>query len=338
MKKFLALSLALLMLIAVFAACTETPTETTESETETAGETIDPNLVTLITKNEPTKYIVIYADDCDAAAKSGAQGISYQLGSKFKVEIPSYTEGIEWGCPDSSELEILVGNTTREESAETKKLLKGKKNEYAIKLFENGKIAIVASNNTSLSKATSYFISTYITGNEASDAFRLTKGLEYYYAEPAEDAAKNWKSSLPFYNYGDLAPKTYNIGFTGTFSASANSGKMQLISNTSAEDFNAYINTVKAEGFNEIAHTEVNGNLYYQFAKGNKGYYLYYTAFANEVRVIDDYSSALETNFEYSYTPKEGETAAIYQYGLMQNPTGQGGTITETKRYENNGA
>ena len=325
------------MLLAALAACTTPPEETDPIETE-AQETEDPNLVTIIKRGEATKYLVIYEDNLPTTLKSIAQGIAYQINAKCKTDVFAYTEDVSWGCPNSSEHEILLGNTTREESSIAAELLKGERNEYAIKFFENGKIAIVASSNEALLEGANYFLSTFVTASEYTDSIKIPKGYECYFAMEEPDSSANWKLSLPAYEGGYAAPKTYNIGRNGTFSSNGNTGKLQAVSDTTEEEFNAYIETVRAAGYTESAHTEVNGNLYYQFVKGTKSFYIYYTAFCKEARVIEDYSSTPENKFEYTYTPKEGETAAIYQYGMMQNPIGQGGTITETKRYENNGA
>ena len=341
-KIILSLLLVTVLLLTSFVACNssdgQSDTTPNSDSSDTSGESDATELVTIIKKETETTYVIIYADDVSSSVKSAAQGISYRINTKCKVEVPAYAETVDWGCPYSSDKEILIGNTTAEETAEAKKLLKGNKDEYAIKLFENGKIAIVASSDSALLEATNYFLSTFIIDGEYPDEIKMPKDYEYYGKIAEADPSDVWKLSAPVYNGGVIAPKTYNIGKNGTLSSSSNAGRMQTVSETNAEEFNSYIETLKNKGYTQTANTEVNGNIYYQFTKNSKCIYAYFTAFCGEARIIEDYSSTTEAKFEYTYTPKAGETAAIYQYGLMQNPTGLGGTITETKRYENNGA
>ena len=333
MKKFLALILAVLMLALAFTACTPT-TEDTPVETD------DPNKVVLFKKGETSDYLVIYADNSSKTVIGAAKGIAYQLNQKLGIDLDNaincYAEQVEWGSPYKSNHEILIGDTTREESAETKKLLQGATNEYALKLFDNGKIAIVASNDDMMVAGINYLINTYI--KEAGDTIAFEKGLEYYY----KDTTNNWKLSLPAYEGGSIGKNVYQIGYTGSFSAQSNGGRMQTIAGTNATQFAEYIDTLKANGYTQVSKTNIEKNEYLQLVKKNGNsrslVYTYYLDNFKEVRVIEDYASTIETDFEYSYTPKAGDTAAVYMYGMMYEANGAGGTITPSKPYENNGA
>lgn len=317
------------MVLLAISACTPATTDPVDT-----GNSDDENMAVLIRKGAKTDYIVIHADDVSDSVAGSAKGIAYQLSQKFSVDIICYAEDVEWGCPNSSKHEILVGNTTREESKEAAKLLKGKANEYIIKLFDNGKIAIVASNDQSLKDGISYFINTFINSNDSSE-LKMEKGYEYY---KDMGTVSVWKLSTPEYVGGTTSKSTYQIGYNGSFDASSVSGKMQCVSGTNATEFNAFIDTLKANQYTVTGENTIGNNVYYQLCKGSSVFYAYYLDNFKEARVIEDYVSNTESDFEYTYTAKEGETAAIYQYGMMYDPDGTGGTITPDKPYENNGA
>lgn len=328
MKKIIALSLAIITVLLAFASCVQNNAVDT-------SDTSDANSVVLIEKGKKTDYMVIYADDVGKSVIGVAKGVAYQLSEKFDVEVECYAEQADWGCPYESEHEILIGNTTRDESAEAMALLKGAGHEYAIKLFDNGNIAIVGSSNQALEKGVNYFLSTFITENK-TEVLKMEKGYNHY----DTDNSSYWKLNVPEYLGGVIAKAAYQTGYNGSFAEGSNGGMMQTVTETSAEEFKEYVDTLKASGYTVTGENTIGKNIYYQLKNNssNKLVYTYYLDNFKEARIIHDYVSVAEPEFEYTYKPQAGETAAIYQYGMMYDPTGAGGTITTNKPYENNGA
>ena len=143
-----------------------------------------------------------------------------------------------------------------------------------------------------------------------------------------------WKLDAPAYMGGKLSFDTYktNLGFD--LNPETQKDEMQIIYNTTREGFEAYLDKVKKNNYKEIVRTEVNGNLFVEYEKNGDLLYTYYTAYANEARVVLDSASVIETAIEYDYTPKSGETTSIYQWALMNDPLAFNGTNSP---YANNG-
>ena len=321
MKKFISIILVAVMMLLALVSCADTHPYPPE---DTSG-TANTNTIVIFKKGVETDYKVIYADTLkeEKTLVSAAKGVSYQIQQKFKYDyVECSPEYVEFNIV--YDREILIGDTTRDESAEAKKLLKGAENEYAIKLFDNGKIAIVASNIESLIKAVNYFTGEFLT-NLSGDILEIEKGYSYY-ADLGATPRPKWNLSLPEYVGGTVAKEVYPIGLDRSLSTNSNAGKMRLIADTNAEQFAAYLTLLESEGYTLQAKTETNGNVYAQYynsTKNNLGYVYFLNAFG-EARIIEDYASIPESEFEYSYTAKEGETTAYYQYGLMQDPYGNG--------------
>lgn len=340
MKRILAIILAALMLLSMLAACADKGTNdggTTGSTAASDTPTEAPDdSVSIFKKGEVNKYRIVYHNTLGSLAQSQARGLEYQAEQKFKIDIETVTLFIGYENTDVTEFEILIGDTKREESVAAKEELTGNvDNEYIIKLFENGKIAIVASNEDSLIKAINYFAQTFIQNN-TTDELKLEKNYSYY-KELGNTAQTKWAfNDIPEYKKGVRAKAAYDTGTNNSLS-NQTSGKMQIISETTAEDFAEYLDLLKKEGFTEIVKTENNGNVYVQFQRpdSNKVIYTYFTKAFSEVRVIDDRASRPEPDFEY--TCADGPVT-YYQYGMMHDPLGAGEGNKSFGKYGNNGA
>lgn len=327
MKKFLSLALALLMLLLAFASCTDNSGDDETTETP-------DNRIVLFEEGVRTEYKVVYPANSKAAVETAAEGLAYQIEQKFKLpeNITCSPEYTNWAI-DPDPLEILIGDTTREESAEAAKLLTGATSEYVIKLFDNKKLAIVGTNSACVKEGVNYFIATFVTSN-TEKKLALDAGYTYV-CDLGDSLSASWSISAPKYVGGLLSPSAYSIGTNISLLSGANGGKMHLISETNAEEFNAYLETLKSNGYTQIVKTENNGNIYVQLKKANKLVYTYYTKAFGEVRVIDDYASLPETDFEY--TCPDGEVT-FYQYGMMHDPGGAGEGQNCDGKWGNNGA
>ena len=136
-----------------------------------------------------------------------------------------------------------------------------------------------------------------------------------------EKNAGKWLLDLPVYDGGLFSPLA-DVGGGLTVEDTENNSKMQVVRDTSEVEYDVYLSKLEANGFSLTASHEINGNRYAQYKKENKLVYVYYTEAFKDVRIIDDTASVSEDEFEYKYIPKEGETAAVYQYGLMHDVGG----------------
>lgn len=320
------------MLLGALASCTgNNRPEGSDTDESTA------NLITLFEKEKETAYTVIYADTVfDTVAASAASTLAYNISETYKIDIRCKSESEMRG--KVTEFEILAGNTSRPESAEAKKLLKGVENEYLIKLFDNGKLVFVATNNKSLREGLVYFATKVVMDGDPNK-LALEKGYEYYKDLGATVKAKWQIHEIPEYTAGTLASNVYSIG-GGIDSNGNNVGKMHTVSETTLQEFDAYVTTLKSSGFTEIASNEINGNKFVELQNNTskKLAYVYYVPSYGEARIILDNASCPETEFEYTYTPKAGETAGIYQFAMMYDPAAGGRAENSEGKYPNNGA
>ena len=133
---------------------------------------------------------------------------------------------------DDGSLEILIGTTDREESSlATQTLIEN--NEFVIKYFENGRIAISGTDQAMTKVGIKHFLSAYVKKGTYEGALVIDPNLEYH---ESSTTRTGWKLNLPVYMGGELSSATYNIG-SGIKMDSAQGGKMQLIYNTSTGKF-----------------------------------------------------------------------------------------------------
>ena len=100
---------------------------------------------------------------------------------------------------------------------------------------------------------------------------------------------------------------------------------LKVISETSKEKFDAYIESLTAAGFGLISKITSDGDDYYSFSKYGRLLYVYYSHRINEVRVICDNSSDALSKISYDYQVKEGETLEFYQYSINYTENNQKG-------------
>ena len=91
---------------------------------------------------------------------------------------------------------------------------------------------------------------------------------------------------------------------------------LTVISNTTKEKFEAYVDGLTAAGFTFVSKNTVDGDNYYTYSKFGRLLYLYFNARISEIRVIADNSSDALSKISYNYVAKEGEQAQFYQYSI----------------------
>ena len=333
MKKLLSLTLALLMLLTLLASCKKEEQNEESSSSDTDITTTVSTDIVICKASEKTEYKIIYAEKTDKETLATIDLLTRKINNTYVgADIKSSMDAIEWqGVADGSP-QILIGNTDRQESAEAAALLT-KTYEYVIKVFENGRVAICATNERMLRSGLSYFMSQYIDKDE-DGVLSIPKTLEYLYAE---ESRTTWSLGVPAYEGGIVSSKTYNIGPGVNISSNTARSQMQAVSNTNRSEFDAYIAKLEDNGYTKISKNTVENNVYVQYKNTEKSklVYAYYIDKFKEARIIDDMTSIAETDFEYSYTPKLGETAAIYQWGMMYDANANGNNLVDP--YPNNG-
>lgn len=330
MKKLLALLLAILMLIPALAACKKDP-EDPSSPSDNGG--TDPSAPTpselvILQSGEETSYKLIYAESLSSDVILYVRDMVTKINDKFPgVLLLESSDYASWEEAPTGTLEILIGATNRPESQTLKNSFSGLY-QYGIQVFENGRVAIHATNDRMLQEAIAYFLKTYVTGND-DGVLSLPVDLNYLYNEATSGTRKGWQLSVPAYLGGVVSSSAYNNGPGLTITAESALSRMQAISGTNRAEYDNYLETLAANGYTEIAKTEFNGNVFAQYKNktNNRLVYAYLWAALNEVRVIEDKASVAETDFEYTYTPAAGEETAIYQYAMMYNRNGNGNQV-----------
>ena len=129
---------------------------------------------------------------------------------------------------------------------------------------------------------------------------------------------------IPTYVGGTLS-SVYATGYGVSMGEPEKGGSLQLISETSAEEFNAYLKALEDAGYVKSFYRELGENIYAQYKNGDVLVYIYYVGCEKETHVIHDLEGTSLEEFNYSYEIKDTDTVSFYQYALMFDPTGQGG-------------
>ena len=343
MKKLFALILALLLLLPAAVACTDAgdpeesaPPSQSESNTESAEDT-QPAVEELIiaTAGTVTEYKVIYGDDTEKDTVTLIQSVVKEINTTYAGALMFESKAYaDWEDAPEGTLEILIGNTNRPETEELKKDLDGLY-QYAIKAFENGRIAIVATNDRTLKTAVRYFHSTFIK-KDTDGVLSVPKDLYHFVDESLSEEREDWQLSVPTYTGGTLSTGLYNIGPGATITSNSALGRMQLIAGTNRTEFDAYVAKLEQSGYTQIAKAEMLDNVFVQYENTvkKKLVYAYLWEDLGEVRVIEEKQSIKETAFEYDCSSLDNETV-VYQYAMMYNRNGHGNQIGDP--YGNNG-
>ncbi len=351
MKKILAIVLSLIMLLGVLVSCTENNTEATDNsndkdtndvaadlgndddtESETDASTDEYKPIELIPAGTKTDYVIAYyvnlSDECKALVE--------QLAEKMNAAYPGIEITTEEVWPDFQldvhEHEILIGNTGRAESKDAASLVEDYR--YIIKLYENKKLVIYGANDMTVKAALEHFIETYAT--TPADSLIVDENLEKIATVNAAKRAGWVLNSIPTYRGGTSISIGYETGHGLNLSNTSAGGKMQIASGTTSAEYDTYIQQLKDAGYTETTSHKIGANKYAQYKNSKNLVYVYYTDSQKEVRIIHDKASTPENDFEYSYTPKSGDTSTFYQYALMCHPQGHGGLL-ESTGYDNAG-
>lgn len=124
--------------------------------------------------------------------------------------------------------------------------------------------------------------------------------------------------SLPEYPDGILSKTTYNAGpglASDQYDETEEDSELVVISDTSKETYQTYIANLIADGYKQVSQREMDGNLYNTMSKDGENYYLYFTAYSNQVRIIWDKSSDIGLD-ELDTDPVGSGDTRFYLYSI----------------------
>ncbi len=156
----------------------------------------------------------------------------------------------------------------------------------------------------------------------------VKKGTETLFTETLNKTVQTVPlpfEDLPEYPGGDISGTTYNAGpglAVDQNGATDEDSKMVVISQTSAKTFQSYIQTLLAAGFEKISENSIEENIYYTLKKDNQYYYMYYTAYSQTVRIIEDNGTTAELSSLDKEAAGNGQTE-FYVYAIDYSSTGQ---------------
>lgn len=192
LRKLLAIAFALTMIVStatVFTACDDKndPEDTTkdaeqtsepadsesESETEAA-----PRELTLF-ENGVTEYTLIRPDGASNALISSAKILYNALSDLSSSGIINYNTDFVYSAAPITDKEILIGETTRDESVAVYKELEALSGHHFVIKVVNQKIVIAGTDAAMTGKAIQYFVSTYLTETDG----KITMAANEIYTE-----------------------------------------------------------------------------------------------------------------------------------------------------------
>lgn len=218
--------------------------------------------------------------------------------------------------------EILVGSTNRAASSEITDTLGN--NLYRVTGVGN-RIVIAACGDSQITAAAEAFLNAVIVGEDG----RITVPADLDIHFSAGDAWPH--EDIPYYEGGSYC------GITATQSlgwAKEDPSVFVAVSDTNAEEFDAYIEMLRNDGYTLLQRCNANGITAYQCDKEDISLYAYYTEASGEVRIIREKGKSVSVEeFGYTYEPKEGDTTDVFLFGLRMLQA----ELDYTEKYKDNG-
>ena len=197
---------------------------------------------------------------------------------------------------------------------------------WEILFEENGNIAIKGQTDAMAVNALNYFAEEIMTKDDVGD---IVVADTQNISDAAEQYERDgWLLAAPAYEGGIISERLYNSG-TGLGkdegAVTSENTYMMSVKGSSYIEFDQYLEKLAACGYeidsqNSMTTSGGKTSRYYGFKKGYQYLYVYFLGETNEVRVIDDRASVLESEFEYTFEYDENTGAEIYMYGLKHDP------------------
>lgn len=167
--------------------------------------------------------------------------------------------------------EVLVGGTTRPQTAEVKATLGF--DDYAIKVVDN-KVVVTGLGHTQTKEAVNTFIELLdLYRDNGTGAFRLPSDFAY---TGKYTGAKNWDLAIPEYRDGTLDSVT---------DASENS-YVAVIKDTSKEGYDEYLSELENEGYTKYSENTIGENFFAIYQNEKHILNVSYTTCDTSVRIV----------------------------------------------------
>ncbi len=317
-SKVFAIILCILMCLVFLPSCKKDDPKVEDSSTQTDGKYNSTDSLLLFKDNAYTADIV-YTATSDHKINILRTELSSALRQKTGTA-PTLKRDNEVEI-SADKIEILFGNTNRDESLRPSEF-DANDAWYYVGVIGN-KLVINGTNSYMLKLAVRVFIEE-ILGEYNGGTLAISANVSKTYC--LKDYCHNgWKlPSIPYYKgeKSSFAYQTYDSGttITNAVELDTENAEMMIVSDTTSEEFEAYLTRLKDFGFAEKSRTEMEGNLFATYSNENDSIYLYYTAGTKRVRVILDNVSASIQDFSYTTVAKDNEGAEFYLYGLNMTP------------------
>ena len=262
---------------------------------------------------------IIYSTETDADITTLRGTLSKQMKDLFGAA-PEMAKDTD-SAADSSVVEILLGQTNRPESALPGA---GEHDAWVYVGIRGNKLVINGSNAYMLEQAVNHFLTECLPTEGGAYSFEAASN---YQTLRADWQAEGWLlNELPYYAGQNprYATSVYDAGrmLTNLGGSASESAKLMMISQTSQDEFNAYVEKLKGIGYTEVARDTLEGgkNEYVTLTDGTNQVYTYFTSSRRLVNVIVDNASATAAEISVANPGTPGEGVEIYQYGLNMDP------------------
>ena len=298
---------------------TETNTEKdteSESETETDVETDAADFEKYLFSDKKMNYRIVYPADADYDVLTSAT-LLYNKVKNYVSDMSFF--GDDATLADDDTVEILIGSTNREESAQLSAEVE--KNTYAIKCI-NGNIVICADKNWMLQKAVEEFMSNLEFAKDRKSA-TIGNNIESSY-DVDVNARPRWGIDLPAYEGGLLGEQRYSSNFGLETMGGTNPRNYNVVcaTETDGSEFSAYVAKLESAGYTLEKVADNEGVLSYWVSKGERVAYIYLSKNVGEARFVIDRGEC-DADFSYTYEKKDGDTTVLYQYGFVMSEHGK---------------
>lgn len=236
-------------------------------------------LINLI-ENKKCLYSVVYNDKLDNTADdNGIVDYQVELAKKVREKLMKLTDAqvtiaTDWaksGTDTTGLYEILIGTTTRPESAQAR--AQYGVNEYGVSIIGN-KIVVTGWNEESIGLAVDLFIK--LLESSVSTAADGSKNISFLENTTASNKYDKWAVNIPEFEGGTL----YGC-------VTCNHDDMQYYyTDTTEAAFSAYRTKLEGAGYKLYSENKIDGNLFATYTNSSTMVHAYYVKNENAVRII----------------------------------------------------
>lgn len=260
-------------------------------------------------------YDVVYNDGLDSTLDDkNKRDYQVQLSMNVREKIVKLTgadagistDWVKRGTDTSTLCEILIGTTSRDESAEVRAGYAA--NEYGFKVMGN-KIVVTGWNEQSIGYAVNLFMQFLAESTvEAEDG---TKSIRFLDGTERKKAVSGWTVDIPEYEGGTLEG-----------CVTCNNDQIEYYyTGTTADEYRAYRQKLESAGYTLYCENEIADNLYATYTTDTQMVHVYFVKYASAVRLITGSMSSdvgLPTNVDgapaYTKLTESKVTQMMLQY------------------------